>query len=307
VVKRFRPPGIEKRLLAAFEGENTSAAVEAAELLLELESGRPLIRQKLFEEADLRATKILGLVGNGRANHLLSQLVVDDARSYEQRRSALEGLAKTRDGATRVLDAAEKQKLVGDSVLVAGAMLARSSDQRIRDRTLRLLPAPAKADAKPLPPIDQLAKMRGDVEEGRKLFHGTATCAKCHVVNDQGKEVGPNLSEIGSKLSREAMLTSILAPSAGISHNYEGFTVLTDEGQVFTGLKISETTQEIVIRTADAIDRRIATETIERLKKNEKSIMPENLHHLIGQQGLIDVVEYMATQKAKIAAKPSSN
>ncbi|MEM6471838.1 MAG: PVC-type heme-binding CxxCH protein, partial [Planctomycetota bacterium] len=298
IIKRFQPKGIEKRLLTVLDGEDASAGVEAAESLLELEAGRAALRKRL-QSGDVRATEYVGFVGNARANHFLAELIVDAERSYDQRRVAIEALAKTRDGANRLLAAAEQKKLLGDSVLVAGAMLSRNSSQGIRIRAGQLLPTPSQKDDKPLPPIDQLAKMNGDLERGRKLFEGTATCSKCHVVGGKGKEVGPNLSEIGNKLSREAMLTAILAPSAGISHNYEGYTVLTDEGQVIAGLKLSESDKEIVIRTADAIDRKIPSEEIEALKKNEKSLMPENLHHLTGQQGLIDLVEYMTSLKKK--------
>lgn len=141
--------------------------------------------------------------------------------------------------------------------------------------------------------------MTGNADDGLKLFRGAATCANCHQVGQHGKEVGPNLSEIGSKLSREAMLTSILDPSAGISHNYENYKVLTDSGQVITGIKVNETDSEVVIRTADAIDRKIAKNEIELLRKSDKSIMPENLHHSFDQKGLVDLIEYMVTLKKK--------
>ncbi len=188
---------------------------------------------------------------------------------------------------------------MGDTRLLAGALLARSGDDKIKSRAAKILPQPAQKDQQPLAPLDQLAKMQGSRENGMKLFRDIATCSKCHIVNDFGKDVGPNLSEIGSKLSREAMLTSILDPSAGISHNYENYIVLTDEGQVITGLKTSETDDDIVIRTAEAIDRKLAKDEIEEIKKSEKSIMPENLHHTIDQQGLIDIVEYMQSLKKK--------
>ncbi|MGB7343662.1 MAG: hypothetical protein WBD20_05595, partial [Pirellulaceae bacterium] len=61
----------------------------------------------------------------------------------------------------------------------------------------------------------------------------------------------------------------------------------------------SETADEVVIRTAEAIDRKIPTDEIEQLKKSDKSIMPENLHHSFDQQGLLDIVEYMMTLKKK--------
>ena len=95
------------------------------------------------------------------------------------------------------------------------------------------------------------------------------------------------------------MFTAILDPSAGISHNFEMYIVLTVEGQVINGLKVSETDQEVVIRTSEAIDRKIPRDDIESMKKSEKSIMPEELHHSFDQQGLINIVEYMTTLTKK--------
>ena len=77
-----------------------------------------------------------------------------------------------------------------------------------------------------------LLKSKGDATRGKEIFNGIAKCNTCHVVNGAGKEVGPNLSEIGSKLSREAFFESILFPSAGISHNYETWTASTVDGNV---------------------------------------------------------------------------
>ena len=158
-----------------------------------------------------------------------------------------------------------------------------------------MLPQPQQKNAAPIAPIDQLAGMKGNIDSGKKLFEGLATCSNCHIVNQRGKDVGPDLTEIGSKLSREAMYTAILDPSAGISHNYENYSVLTNDGQQINGLKISETDRELVIRTVEAIDRRIPKEEVELVKKSDKSIMPENLHHAFQQQGLIDIVEYMSS------------
>lgn len=300
LVKRFQPPGIESQLTKTLIGSDRSAAVESAEMLLELDAGRKEIRRLLgSDDQSLIVIETLGLLGNGRANHMLAEIASDADRPYDRRRAAVTGLARSKTGQTQLVQLATTKTLVGDTFLVAGALLARSKHENIRDAASKVLPQPVQKDSKPMPPIDQLAKLSGDVAAGIKLFRAEGTCANCHIVAEYGKDVGPNLSEIGSKLSREAMLTSILVPSAGISHNYENFSVLTDEGQVITGLKISETDDEVVIRTADAINRKIPAEEIVRIKKSDKSIMPENLHHITGQQGLIDIVEYMMTLKKK--------
>ncbi|OYP35182.1 c-type cytochrome [Rhodopirellula sp. MGV] len=298
LVRRFRPDGIDEQLAETLLGSDRTVAVESAQMLLEMPSGRKLIRAMLgSEDQQAQVAEVLGLLGNGRAVGLLSELTSQPELPFELRRAAVAGLARNRNGQVKLIEQAKDKSLAGDTLLIAGAMLSRSDDAGIRNAAADVLPQPAQKDDQPLPPIDELAKTKGDAADGQTLFRSTATCSNCHIVNGFGKDVGPNLSEIGNKLSREAMLTAILLPSAGISHNYENYVVLTSEGQVISGLKVSETSKEVVLRTADAIDRKIPADEIETMKKSEKSIMPENLHHLFGEQGLVDLVEYMTTLK----------
>ncbi|MEM8667475.1 MAG: hypothetical protein AAGG48_08180 [Planctomycetota bacterium] len=303
LVRRFRPANMSDKLIDLITGTvNDSVKVEAANLLGETESGPKRLRQTLKSEQEKHAAetaRVLALLGNGRAMNLLREVARDADRPFSVRRHAVVGLAKNRNGEKQLLQLAQSKELAADTRLLAGGLLARSQDQNVRTLAAEVLPQPQQKDNRPLEPIDKLAQLRGDVDAGMKLFRGTATCANCHIVGKHGKEVGPNLSEIGSKLSREAMFTAILDPSAGISHNYETYTVLTDSGQVISGLKMSETPEEIVIRTSEAIDRKIALDEIERIKQSEKSIMPDNLHLTFDQQGLIDIVEYMTSLKKK--------
>lgn len=303
LIKRFRPAGLADKLQRMLLGDvSDSVKVEAASLLAETESGPKQLRQLLKSESIVEAAgvaRILGLLGNGRATRMLGDLAADPERPFDVRKNAVTGLAGNKGGEQILLALAESKRLAADTRLLAGGLLARSSDAAVRKRAGELLPQPQLKDQKPLAPIDELAAIKGDPEHGIQLFRGVATCANCHLVNKHGKEVGPDLSEIGSKLSREAMFTSILDPSAGISHNYENYIVLTTSGQVINGLKVSETPEEVTIRTAEAIDRKIPQEDIEQIKKSDKSIMPDNIHLTMDQQGLVDVIEYMTTLKKK--------
>jgi mono/diheme cytochrome c family protein len=101
----------------------------------------------------------------------------------------------------------------------------------VRQAAAEVLPLPKARGGASLPPVAELVKRKGDAKAGRAVFAGTGTCGKCHVVNGEGKSVGPDLSGIGAKLSPLALYESILAPSAAISHNYETWTVVTDDGR----------------------------------------------------------------------------
>src|SRR5205823_13191822 len=110
-------------------------------------------------------------------------------------------------------------------------------------------------DKKPLPAIGDLVKMKGNAGNGAAVFAKHGTCANCHTVNGAGKNVGPDLSEIGKKLAKEAMFESILYPSASILHNYETYIVETKKGITASGLLVSRTPEEISIKDAEAIVR----------------------------------------------------
>src|SRR5690606_14541300 len=61
---------------------------------------------------------------------------------------------------------------------------------------------------KDLPPMKELIALEGDQNNGLMVFE--KNCAVCHQVKDMGTDFGPNLSEIGNKLSKEAQYISIL-------------------------------------------------------------------------------------------------
>ena len=152
-------------------------------------------------------------------------------------------------------------------------------------------------DKRPVPVIAELVTRDGDVERGKIVFAGAGTCAKCHVVAGQGIEIGPDLSEIGDKLAPAAMYESILYPSAGISHNYESWLVLTDEGQTVNGVLLGESAQEVRIKDDKGIVHSVDVDSIEEKKKLDLSLMPADLHELMTEQELIDLVRYLATLK----------
>lgn len=150
-----------------------------------------------------------------------------------------------------------------------------------------------------MPPISRLITMKGDAKHGGIIFHTSGTCHKCHQVGKLGKELGPALTEIGSKLSRQAMYESILFPSAGISHNYESYTLLLTNGTTVSGLITSETDDSISIKGIDLIVRTFDTDDVEEKVKQKISLMPADLQKVMSVQDTVDVVEYLQTLKKK--------
>ncbi len=170
-----------------------------------------------------------------------------------------------------------------------------SSNAEIRKEASTLVQPAAAATSEPIPPIRELEKMRGDASQGKLVFNTNGTCIKCHRVRGEGKEVGPDLSEIGSKLSREDLYVAILNPSAGVSHNYETYSVLTTDGTALTGMLVNKTDQSVTIRNAEAVDQTVPTADIEAFKKQAISLMPADLQKNMTVRNLVDLVDYMVS------------
>lgn len=244
----------------------------------------------------------LGNSADNKAADLLTPMVKDDQLDIALRREVTRAMAKIYNGAVRLIKMSEAQQL-DDRLRVAAALPLNTAPwDLVRKFAAKEFPLPAAKDNAELPPLPQLIAMRGDVERGKKAFETTGTCAKCHIVNGQGKEVGPNLSEIGGKLSRQAFFESILFPSAGISHNYETYALQLANGTIVTGIITSRTDAEVTIKGADALLRTFATDDIEEIQKQDVSLMPADLQKVLSAQDLADIVEYMQTLKKVEAA-----
>lgn len=77
----------------------------------------------------------------------------------------------------------------------------------------------------------------GRVERGQWIFwdHESAQCTRCHAVDGEGGEVGPDLTTIGAQLTREQLVEALLEPSARIAPGYgENVSSMPPMGHILT-------------------------------------------------------------------------
>jgi mono/diheme cytochrome c family protein len=94
----------------------------------------------------------------------------------------------------------------------------------------------------------------GDPKAGQALYAQNG-CATCHQIGTAGSVYGPALTRIGSARSYEYLRESITNPSADIPDEFEGVTVVTLDGQRYTGVRINEDTFSIQLRLPDQLFR----------------------------------------------------
>jgi putative heme-binding domain-containing protein len=116
-------------------------------------------------------------------------------------------------------------------------------------------------------------------------------------VRGEGRELGPALSEIGTKLTKEALYESILDPGAGISFGFEAWQVQLKSGDEAYGIKASDTPDEVAIKDTNGIVTRHKRSQIVSMQQMKTSIMPAGLQQTITTQELVDLVEYLFSLK----------
>lgn len=298
LIERFQPVEIGDELVAyCLQHANETGGVRGAELLFKMDLGQVLLNA--VKHDDIRkataAVELIGHAGGKKTAEFISPLLVDSNAPIAVRSAAIHALGRRIDGQHAILQLVTDGKLTNDLQFAAANVLLSSTDDSIKATAQKHLQLPATADAQPLPPVSELVQRRGDVAAGALVFQKANLCATCHKVNGEGKELGPDLSEIGSKLSREAMYVSILDPSAAISHNYESYAAVTDEGVVVIGLLVSDTDESLTLKTKDGINKKLDKATIEEYQKLKVSMMPQDLQKVLTVQELVDLVEYLLT------------
>jgi putative heme-binding domain-containing protein len=281
--------------LAAAEGTPEALAANAAQVAFALGGAEPM-RQRLVagDASSKRLLMALGIRGDRSVIGLLKDFLVDPSTTLEFKSAAVTALSRSNQGAKELVAMAKANELPGNLPQAAAVAIAACPWGDVRQAAIEVLPMP-RGKGGSLPPLAKLIRQKGDAGRGKAVFAGAGTCAKCHVVGGEGRNVGPNLSQIGGKLGRQALYEAILAPSAAISHSYETFTALLDDGRSVTGLLVSQSPESVVIRGADGIDIAIPAGDVEELVKQPVSLMPADLATAITADELVDLVTWLET------------
>jgi putative heme-binding domain-containing protein len=89
----------------------------------------------------------------------------------------------------------------------------------------------------------------GNAQRGSRIFESdiSAQCSRCHMIDEGGADVGPELTEVGNRLSREELLLSMIAPSAQPSSGFSPVTITKISGETVRGVFHSETDSQLTL------------------------------------------------------------
>ena len=138
----------------------------------------------------------------------------------------------------------------------------------------------------------------GNAEAGKKIFfeRAEAACVRCHKINNEGGDVGPNLTGVGARQNRDYLLQSLVQPNAQIAPGFETVVVVMKSGASYTGVFKSENDKELVLNSPEDGIVKIAKADI-KTRNRGSSGMPEGLGQILSKRDIRDLVEFLATSK----------
>lgn len=174
--------------------------------------------------------------------------------------------------------------------------LVEHPEEAIRKRAQQLLAEVIpESRQKVLREYSGALSIEGDPLLGRKVFQDN--CTDCHRIGTIGVEVGPYIGDFPLKpnvrTNPEMILESILNPNRAIDANYVSYTVVTNRGQVHTGIVSQDTTGAVTLRQAKDKTVTIFRRDIDDIRSNKISLMPEGFEQKISVEQMSDLIAFL--------------
>ena len=137
----------------------------------------------------------------------------------------------------------------------------------------------------------------GDPDAGAVVFEDN--CMECHMIGEEGEELGPDLTKIGLK-KLDILSDDILLPAKAITLGYDTYTVEEKDGRKTIGIKTADeaASVEITKATGDAVS--IDKANIKTITKDENaSIMPDDLSEAMTVKDFQDLMSFLVMQKGE--------
>jgi putative heme-binding domain-containing protein len=135
----------------------------------------------------------------------------------------------------------------------------------------------------------------GDARKGQQVFmqNPLAECTRCHALRGRGADVGPDLTRIGTALTREQLFEALTEPNKRIAPGFGTVGITLKNGDRVDGTLKEESDTEVVVLTGTPVaTRRIARAEIAE-RTDPVSAMPP-LGLVLKPREVRDLVEFLS-------------
>jgi quinoprotein glucose dehydrogenase len=135
----------------------------------------------------------------------------------------------------------------------------------------------------------------GDFRAGQRVVtdNPAAECTRCHTIRGRGSDVGPELTRIGSILTRPQLVESLVTPNARIAPGFGVVSLTLKNGDKVDGTLRSETDTEVVMLVGTPpVEKKFAKADVAS-RTDPVSAMPP-LGLVLKPREVRDLVEFLA-------------
>jgi quinoprotein glucose dehydrogenase len=188
-------------------------------------------------------------------------------------------------------------KLPGELQLELLEAAAKRPEPTIKTRLTRFQSTQTTlAASDPLAP-HRASLLGGNAAEGRRIFmeKAEASCVRCHKVQNDGAEVGPNLTGVGKRQTREYLLESIVEPNAKIAQGFETVIVTLNDGSIHAGILKSDSAEDLTLMPPTGTPEKLQKSQIKTRESGPSGMPP--LAAVLSKREIRDLVEYLSSLK----------
>ena len=144
-------------------------------------------------------------------------------------------------------------------------------------------------------PLVESGLVSRNFEQGKAMF-AASRCISCHSMRGEGSNVGPDLTQLGTRFSPKDMLESIIHPSKVISDQYAATIFTLKDGSSVLGRLTNEDNGKYVVSQnpfAPEQLREIQKKDVVSAKVSNISIMMPGMINRLNEEELKDLMAYL--------------
>jgi putative membrane-bound dehydrogenase-like protein len=153
--------------------------------------------------------------------------------------------------------------------------------------------------------VEALVRQSGSPERGRSVYLDPkrGQCVQCHKLEGSGRQVGPDLTGVAGTHTVAKLMSDILEPSKEVKEGFEAYTVTAADGRVLTGLRVSDTPTELVLRDAQGNDVVLPRADVALVARSGTSLMPSGLVKDLSLDDFVDLIAFLRDGPAQAALR----
>ena len=134
----------------------------------------------------------------------------------------------------------------------------------------------------------------GNVEKGGEVFRSKADCGQCHMIDGQGGQLGPDLSNIGAERSARDLRTALTTSRLVIPRGYQPVRLTTASGERIDGVVKNEDNFSLQVMDRSYRLHLINRTEVRRIEYPKESLMPSRYGQTLSSEDLQDLLAFLS-------------